>query len=242
MEARDKARGKEIGARRGVTKARSDYEATTRGIGELQAQADTARRDGDTGRAQLIDTRLATATERVNADAATRQAKVGRPTGDYTYAALPTGEMVPDTPDKHYGLDAATRQVHQQGVTGSVKTFQAGTKEASKFGGNQQLQVVTLTRTDRNGDLHEATFKIATSPRATEPMTCAGAVATLNERAGDHNVSAGNFEEWRQVKDYPTKADNPARFAAAQAEYECHGADARKLKEFFRVPSAPKRG
>lgn len=231
MKNRDKAAGREHGARRGVMNARADYDATTRGVGELQAQADTAQRNGDTGQAQLLDTRIGEATERINSDAEIRQEKAGQERGEYVYSPLPTGEPSPEG-DEHYA-DKAASLVQRDGISGSTKTFRSGSAEARRrVGDGRSLHVVTLTRRDDDG-VHEATFKIAGDSSGGEPMTCSRAVQTVSERSRNQDMSLGSFDEWRAFQGHPTKAEDPKGYQASKSEYERHGADRDRLQKFL---------
>lgn len=203
--------------------ALTEYESTTRGLGELQASYDEAARvkSEDSPSLEQMRRRLDTATSRMNLDASLRLQKQGRDRGDFAYSALRTGES--DSGD----AQAAAHLAQRDRITGTTKTYSPGTPEA---GDGYALHSVTLTRRDDDG-LHEEKFRVRVEADKPTP-TCADVIQDVSLRARESDV-ASNFEEWRDFQGMPSKSESASGYANAKKAYASHVADAKRLAKFL---------
>lgn len=205
--------------------ALTDYHATTRGLGELQAEYDESARvkDTDTPEFERMRDQLRSASDRMNLDAAVRLQKQGRGRDEFTYSPLHTGETDSADPRNR----AAAHLAQRDRITGATKTYKAGTPEA---GETYNLHSVTLTRRDEEG-LHEEKFRLRIPADQPAP-TCADVLQEISLRAREHDV-ASNFEEWRDFQGMPSKNESPGGYANAKKAYASHKADAARLAKFL---------
>lgn len=230
------AQAKVRDARAKSAHAREQYEATPRGMGELQRDIDNAKRSGDDKTADYLQERLDKATATVNDEERERRdnaAQRGQDREYYNHAAMSTvstGQHRPSEGDPEYNAEAV---VQEAGITGSTRVYDRNNDGGSM--GDMTKHKVTLTRTDEEGKRHEATFNYYTgSGWGKTPPSCSDVVSAVSSDSAGVDNAGGDFDTWASEYGMPTdKHEDPEGYRDAKRTFKASQENAERMEKFL---------
>ena len=216
--ARDRHGGSNVAiraARARMWQARADYDATPRGMAELEAQADHYRRTGDTKTAESLEQRVGLATHRVNDEEITRHRvaeRQGVARETFSYAAM--------TPSKSWETTSSDTLVREDNIAGVSKAHTDPNDNLNT------VHRVTLTRIDDDGAMRSMSTNVSLhSNDSGGPPSTALVLDGIAKDSTTLDESNNDFETWRTNMQYPSVDEDPAEHRQARAHFDSIAAD-----------------
>lgn len=200
--------------------ARADYDATPRGLGELQRDIDLARAGG--GEDPVLRRRFTTATATIESEVEQRLANDsarGEEPRRFTYQPLATTPMSTNP-------GGADRLAVEDQVTGCAKVY------APPPGSPTAQAKVTLTRRASDGQAVEATFATTVNTNDPTPLSTGSVLRGLSERARQVDAANNDFETWRERQRHPSRSESPEGHRAARETFDAIQRDSMRLGQF----------
>lgn len=208
------AKQKVSDARQKVREAQKDYDATPRGIGELNAQAEQARASGDEVTADDLESRVATAEKRVNEEESVRRdvaAQQGVDRDYYNYQAMGAQESSEE-------FENSSAVVKDAGVSGVSRVYEPGTNQNWT---DATRHNVTMTRVDEDGKRQNlsANYYMGSHHDGNTP-SCSEVLGTMGDDAASVENSGGDFEEWHHSMGGQDKFEDPEGYRESKRTFK----------------------
>lgn len=227
---RDSSYARTQAASKDVIAAQANYDATPRGLGELQAEADKADRapvskfDAATAQRererlqQRIDSAQATMSSEAETRFANDTARGGEPKR-FTYQPLSTNPP-------SGGSGGAGNLAADDGITGCAKVY------APPSGSSEVPCKVTLTRRASDGKAVEATFSSTVNASQAGSLSTGTVLGGLSERARQVDAAGNDFETWRAQQGHPSREESISGHTAAREAFDGIQRDSFRLGQF----------